>query len=63
MMVIINSKGQIDAISIPFKPLNGVIPTEAQVYLIFTKLQNSISFESWEGEPQYVSLMIKHVSS
>lgn len=61
VMVIINSTGKLDAISIPFKPLNGVMPTEAQVYLIFTKLQNIISFESWEGEPQYLSLMIGRI--
>ena len=60
--VVFSSKGVLEAISVPFIPLNGEMPTQKQAISIFKNLQKCISFKSWEGEPQYVSLMIGRIN-
>lgn len=56
LLVIINSHGQLESISIGYRLWENstVPPTEEQVLSIFNKLRSVIVFPDWNTEPQYI---------
>ena len=64
IMLGINARGQLEAISIPFKHWEGCSdkPTEEQVLALFDELRSGIVFPEWDGEPQYVWMTVGRLS-